>query len=101
MKGREGSDGRVVPEGRRKTVQTAPKRGGKATTASQQAGQLELFRATADSPRGADGGADMGQPVPAPRAVPKARNTTDPALPAMTMEEVASQDNLRHAPRET
>jgi RNA-directed DNA polymerase len=39
----------------------------------------------------------MGQPVPAPRAVPKARNTTGPALPAMTMEEVASQDNLRRA----
>ena len=39
----------------------------------------------------------MGQPVPAPRAVPKARNTTGTALPAMTMEEVASQDNLRRA----
>ena len=95
--GREESDGRVVPEGRRKAAPTADKRGGKATTASQQAGQLELFRATADSPRGADGGADTGQPVPAPRAVPKARNTTRPVLPAMTMEEVASQDNLRRA----
>lgn len=97
MKGREESDGRVVPEGRRKAVRTAPERGGKATTANEQAGQLELFRATADSPRGADGGADTGQPVPAPRAVPKARNTKRPALPAMTMEEVASQDNLRRA----
>ena len=97
MKGREESDGRVVPQGRRKAVRTAETRGGKATTASEQAGQLELFRATADSPRGADGGAATGQPVPAPRAVPKARNTKGPALPAMTMEEVASKDNLMGA----
>jgi RNA-directed DNA polymerase len=96
-KGREESDGRVVPQGRRKTVPTALSRGGKATTASQQAEQLELFRATAEDPKGADGGADTGQPVPAPRAVPKARSTKKPALPAMTMEEVASQDNLRRA----
>jgi RNA-directed DNA polymerase len=72
-------------------------RGGKATTASEQAGQLELFRATAEDPRGADGGADTGRPVPAPRAAPKARTTKRRALPAMTMEEVASQENLRRA----
>ncbi|KYF62489.1 group II intron reverse transcriptase/maturase [Sorangium cellulosum] len=35
--------------------------------------------------------------MPAPRAVPKARNTKGPALPAMTMEEVASEDNLMRA----
>jgi RNA-directed DNA polymerase len=40
---------------------------------------------------------DTGQPVPAPRAVPKARNTKGLALPAMTMEEVASEDNLMRA----
>ncbi|WP_437732196.1 group II intron reverse transcriptase/maturase [Sorangium sp. So ce1335] len=97
MKGREESDGRVVPEDRRKAAPTAATRGGKATTASEQAGQLELFRATADSPRGADGGVDTGRPVPAPRAVPKARNTKGPALSAMTMEEVASEDNLMRA----
>ncbi|WP_437783580.1 reverse transcriptase domain-containing protein [Sorangium sp. So ce1097] len=97
MKGREESDGRVLPEDRRKAVPTAATRGGKATTASEQAGQLELFRATADSPRGADGGVDTGRPVPAPRAAPKARNTKGPALPAMTMEEVASEDNLMRA----
>lgn len=96
-KGREESDGRVVPQGRRKTVPTAPVRGGKATTASEQAGQLELFRATAELPQGADGGVATGLPVPATRAVPKARYTKRLALPAMTMEEVASQDNLRRA----
>ena len=54
-KGREKSDGRVVPQGRRKTVPTARSgRGGKAITASKQVGQLELFRATADSPQGAE-----------------------------------------------
>ncbi|WP_437990033.1 group II intron reverse transcriptase/maturase [Sorangium sp. So ce145] len=97
MKGREESDGRVLPQGRRKAVPTAATRGGKATTASEQAGQLELFRATADNPQGADGGVDTGRSVPAPRAVPKARNTKGIALPAMTMEEVASEDNLMRA----
>ena len=99
-KGREESDGRVVPEGRRKPVQTAAlQRGGKATTASQQAGQLVLFRETADSPQGADGGADADRFAPATRAVPKSRTTKGPVLPAMTMtmEEVANEENLRTA----
>jgi hypothetical protein len=53
--GREESDGRVVPKDRRKLDVTAEEqRGGKATTASEQARQLELFRETADSPEGAD-----------------------------------------------
>lgn len=97
MKGREESDGRIVPQGRRKAVPTATRRGGKATTASEQAGQLELFRATADNPQGANGGAATGQPVAAPCEAPKARTTKGPALPAMTMEEVASEENLRRA----
>jgi RNA-directed DNA polymerase len=97
-KGREQSDGRTVPEGRRKALQTeAQARGGKATTASQQAGQLEMFRETADSPQGADGGVDVDRSTPAPRAVPKSRATTGNALPAMTMEEVTSEENLRRA----
>jgi len=100
-KGREQSDGRDVPEGRRKAVPTAAEqRGGKATTASQQAGQLELFRETADSPQGADGGTATGQPVPAPRAVPKSRSTKGRVLPAMTMQEVASEENLMEAFRQ-
>ena len=97
-KGREESDGRVVPQSRRKPVPTADvQRGGKATTASQQAGQLDLFRETADSPQGADGDADVGQPTSASRAVPKSRDTKGSALPAMTMEEVASKENLKRA----
>jgi len=97
-KGREESDGRIVPEGRRKPVPTAAKRrGGKATTASQQAGQLELIRETADSPQGADGRADTDQSASALRAVPKSRGTKRTVLPAMTMEEVTSEENLRAA----
>lgn len=93
-KGREKSDDRTVPQGRRKPVVTAAGRGGRAVTASQQARQLGLRFATADSPQGDDDGADEGQPSPAPLAVPKARNTKGNVAPAMTMEEVASQENL-------
>jgi RNA-directed DNA polymerase len=96
-KGREESDGRKGPQGRRKPVVTAKVRGGKATTASKQARQLGLFFETADSPRGDDGGADAGQPAPGPRAVPKSENTKGRAPPAMTMEEVAKHGNLRTA----
>jgi hypothetical protein len=93
-KGREKSDGRIQPQGRRKAVVTAAgrrsvtasERGGKETTASQQVEQRGLFRETADSPKGADGGADAGQPAPAPRAVPKSRSKKGSAPPAMTME---------------
>jgi RNA-directed DNA polymerase len=97
-KGREKSDGRIEPEGRRKPVVTAAeRRGGKATTASQQAGQLGLFHETADSPTGADGEADAGLPGSATHAVPKSRNTKGSVPPPMTMEEVASERNLRRA----
>lgn len=107
-KGREKSDGRIKPQDRRKAVVTAAGhasvsvsgRGGKETTASQQVEQLGLFRETADSPQGADGGADAGQPAPASRAVPKSRTTKGIAPPAMTMEEVANEQNLREAFRE-
>ena len=98
-KGREESDGPVVPEGRRKAVPTAgaTRRGGKRTTASQEAGQLELTLETAESPKGDDGGRDRGRPRPRPTAVPKSRSTTGEALPAMTIEEVAREENLREA----
>jgi len=56
-----------------------------------------MFRETADSPKGADGGADVGQPMSEPHAVPKSRATESKNLPAMTMEEVASEGNLRRA----
>lgn len=96
--GREKSDGRVVPKGRRKAVPiAAAQRGGKATTASQLARQLGLFHETADSPQGNVDGADTGLPVPATIAVPKSRDTTGMTLPAMTMEEVADDGNLLRA----
>ena len=101
--GREKSEGRIVPQGRRKAVPTAGAvslRGGKATPASEQAGQLQLFSETADSPRGAVAGADTGRPVPAPDAVPKSETTRRGSLPPMTMEEVASGYNLKEAFRQ-
>lgn len=99
MKGREESDGRVVPEGRRKpTVTPRERRGGKAVTARQQADQLQLDFGTADSPRGDDAGAGMDPSMPAPRAVPKPKATRRQVLPAMmTMEEVARDGNLMRA----
>lgn len=96
-KGREESDGRIVPEGLRKGVPNAARRGGKATTAREAVGQPGLFRETADSPQGADGGVDAGRPVPAPCAVPKSRDTKGKSPPAMTMEEVSSEENLMRA----
>ena len=97
-KRREESDGRVLPKGRRKAVPTGGNpRGGKATTASKRAGQRDLFLETADSPQGAAAGMGAGRPVSDRSAVPKSRNTPKEHLPAMTMEEVASEDNLRRA----
>ncbi len=85
-KGREKSDGRIVPQGRRKAAPTArTERGGKAATASEQVGQLRLFRGTADSPQGAGGDGGVGVPAPKRRSVPKPRTTTGPLPPTMTM----------------
>ena len=68
------------------------------TTASERAGQGDLFLETADSPQGATAGAGTGQAAPAVRsAVPKSRNTTGQSLPAMTMEEVTSEENMMSA----
>jgi hypothetical protein len=101
--GREKSEGLIVPQGRRKAVPTAVEfgpRGGKATPASEQAAQLQLFSETADSPQGAVAGVDTGRPVPAPSAVPKSEATRRGSLPPMTMEEVARGFNLREAFRQ-
>src|ERR1700722_12407289 len=92
--GREKSDDRVVPKGRRKAVPTSESRGGKAVTASQDAGQLEMFLGTADSPKGAVAKVGRGEPLPAPHTVPKPRTRTEMLLRPMTMEEVASASNL-------
>jgi len=96
--GREKSDGREVPKGRRKAVPTAAgARGGKATTASEEARQLGLFFETADNPQGDVDEADTGQPVSATLAAPKSKDTRRSVPPAMTMEEVANEENLRRA----
>jgi RNA-directed DNA polymerase len=97
-KGRETKDGRAVPEGCRKAVPTAGgERGGKATTASKQAEQLELFLGTADNPEGNVAAATADLAARTRRAVPKPRDRRRRALPAMTMEEVASYENLKEA----
>lgn len=92
-----GASSDPTPQDRRKTVATATRRGGRAVTASQRAGQLRLSFATADSPQGNVDGADEGRPSSVPLAVPKAKSTKRNAMPAMTMEEVASRENLIQA----
>lgn len=93
-KGREKSDGFVVPEVRRKPIQTAMRRGGKGATEREAAGQLGLLLGTADNPRG--NAADLGGHgcPPGPIAVPKPRSTTSTTLRPKTMEEVADPGNL-------
>jgi len=88
---REKSDRRTVP----KKGGNAP--GGRAATASEQAGQLGLFFGAADSPKGADGRADRERSLSARRAVRRTKNKMEMVLPAMTMEEVASDENLIEA----
>jgi RNA-directed DNA polymerase len=98
MKRREESDGRTIPQGRRKVVPTAETpRGGIATTASDMADQLGLFPETAEIPKGSARAAKAGQAARARRTVPKSGTTTRTGLPAMTMEEVTSEANLREA----
>lgn len=97
--GREKSDGCIVPDGTGNSFGTATvrRRGGKAVTASKQAMQLKLFGETADSPEGDVVSVDAGQPAPVLDAVPKSRNEEREQLPAMVMEEVARDGNLRKA----
>lgn len=96
-KRREESDGPVVPEGGRKAVSTAATRGGKETTASETAGQQRLPFETAESPQGAGAKARTDQAALAERSVPKSKDTSSRVPPAMTMEEVADDANLRCA----
>lgn len=95
--GREKSDDRVVAQGGVTADKTAATRGAKAITASNGAAQLGLFTGSAESPRGANAGAVSGLPVSAPREVHQPANANDLPLPAMTMEEVASEQNLQVA----
>ena len=97
-KGREKSDGLVVRKGRRKAIPTAKDGGGgKGTTASEVVEQLGLFRGTVDSPKGVGGDRRTGAPVRKRRPIPKPRTRAGSSPPAMTMEEIASEENLRLA----
>lgn len=96
-KDREKSDDLIVPEGRRKPIQTARTRGGKGVTESKAAGQLGLHLGTADSPQGVEVGSGGHRCPPEPAAVPKPRGTTRGFLRPMTMEEVADRGNLADA----
>jgi group II intron reverse transcriptase/maturase len=66
-------------------------------TASKEARQLGLFDETADSLKGADGATDRDRSLPVTLAVPKSQKKTRRTLPAMTMEEIAREENLREA----
>lgn len=91
------SENRIVPQGRRKSVQTRGVErlgGGKAVPVNQESWQLGLPFATADNhaftSARADAGAEMGQPISAPGEAPQAevmkRRPT-----AATMEELVEQ----------
>src|SRR5579863_950095 len=100
MMGQEKSDGRVVPEARRKTGRTDASRGGKVATARETMGQLFLAFETAVTPQGNVAGADRGEPLSAPCAEPKSNDTNNthpsPATEA-TMEAVANRENLKRS----
>lgn len=95
--GRQKSDDRMVPEGRRKTSRAEATQQGKAVTVSKQAEQLELFAETAENPKGAEAEV-VASPLVTNRAeVPKPAKGTGSNLPSMTMEEIADETNLRTA----
>lgn len=98
VKGQQESDDLVVPEGRRKPVQTAAvERGGKEVTASEAMEQLELWLGTADSPQGVNDDGDAGGPASKRRAMPKPRHKQRQRPSAMTIEEIADETNLMRA----
>lgn len=75
--GREKSDGRVVPEGRRKAVPTHRGAGGKATTVKKGPVQLNLFSGTAERPKPSNTRLDSG--------------------PTIQMEDVVDESNMSKA----
>jgi RNA-directed DNA polymerase len=94
----EESDGRVVPEGGRKLAPTAEgERGGKAATASEEGIQLRLSFETAENPKGTGAHAKADQAARARASAPKSKGTSRQGPPAMRMEEVTDDDNLRCA----
>jgi len=66
-------------------------------TAIKQTGQLNLFSETAESPKGDVGGADVDRSSSATFAVPKSETIERRVPSAITMEEVASYENLMKA----
>ncbi|MGH7269761.1 MAG: group II intron reverse transcriptase/maturase [Polyangiaceae bacterium] len=87
---RQKSDRRVVPQGARKGVPTAPIErawGGKAATVEQQTWQLGLRFETAEAPQGTDGGAASPLRDPATSAAPKSKRKEETVTLA-TMEEI-------------
>jgi RNA-directed DNA polymerase len=95
--GRQKSDGRVVPKGRRKAIPSRESRGGKAATVEEQADQLALFVETAESPQGAPRKVVVGVPTMKALTVPKSSNGKSTSPPPMTMESIADEANLEAA----
>jgi RNA-directed DNA polymerase len=95
--GRQQSDDRVVPEGRRKASRAHDGAQGMAVTVSKQAEQLELFAETAENPKGASPQVASSPLDAKGSGVPKSAQGEGNTLPPITMEEIASDANLREA----
>jgi len=95
--GRQESDDRVVPEGRRKATPADPDRQGKAVTVNKQAEQLALFGETAENSKEATAAGTSSPLDGKRRGVPKSPKGKSIVLPPMTMEEIATDANLRRA----
>jgi len=98
MMGSQESDGLVVPQGYRKVTPTAPTaQGGKGTTVNQVTAQLQLFRETADSPKGGTTSITADRSVGRARVLPKSRATNRTTSSTMTME----MQSVRYCPSAT
>lgn len=83
------SEGRIVPQGRRKTPPTRTTGGGKATPVKEEELQLALAFEAGENPRrrGAEGAKGADRSALGARKVPKTKSTRAKAVPAR-MEEV-------------
>jgi hypothetical protein len=59
--------------------------------------QNRIFNSTADSPQGDTTPVEQGLPSSAEFVVPKGWEKREEGFPAMTMEEIASEENLKRA----
>ena len=64
---------------------------------SQMEEQNQISNSTAESPKGDTSQADKGQPLSVEKVVPKGWEKRREVLPAITMEEIARQENLEQA----